>query len=72
MVNVTADGKHMCVGYYEDMSDRFHPLSMEQLTDPRLSESADEENSVATIAWHIGGNLASRFTDFLTTDGEKP
>ena len=29
-------------------------------------------NSVAAIAWHISGNLRSRFTDFLTTDGEKP
>lgn len=29
-------------------------------------------NSVATLAWHISGNLASRFTDFLTSDGEKP
>lgn len=29
-------------------------------------------NSIATIAWHMSGNLVSRFTDFLTTDGEKP
>jgi hypothetical protein len=29
-------------------------------------------NSIATIVKHIGGNLRSRFTDFLTTDGEKP
>ena len=29
-------------------------------------------NSIATIVWHLAGNLASRFTDFLTTDGEKP
>ena len=29
-------------------------------------------NSVAAIVWHIAGNLRSRFTDFLTTDGEKP
>ena len=29
-------------------------------------------NSLATIVKHIGGNLRSRFTDFLTTDGEKP
>jgi len=29
-------------------------------------------NSVATLAWHISGNLKSRFTDFLTSDGEKP
>jgi uncharacterized damage-inducible protein DinB len=29
-------------------------------------------NSIAVIVRHIGGNLVSRFTDFLTTDGEKP
>lgn len=30
-----------------------------------------ESNSVATLVWHIAGNLESRFTDFLTSDGEK-
>jgi uncharacterized damage-inducible protein DinB len=29
-------------------------------------------NSIATIIKHVAGNLASRWTDFLTTDGEKP
>jgi hypothetical protein len=29
-------------------------------------------NSVAVIVWHIAGNLKSRFTDFLNSDGEKP
>ena len=29
-------------------------------------------NSVAMLMKHVGGNLHSRFTDFLTTDGEKP
>ena len=29
-------------------------------------------NSAAMIVRHLGGNLASRFTDFLTADGEKP
>lgn len=29
-------------------------------------------NSVAMLVWHLSGNLASRFTDFLTSDGEKP
>jgi hypothetical protein len=29
-------------------------------------------NPVAVIVWHLGGNLASRFTDFLAADGEKP
>ncbi|MEP6763790.1 MAG: DUF1572 family protein [Gemmatimonadaceae bacterium] len=29
-------------------------------------------NSLAVIGWHLSGNLQSRFTDFLTSDGEKP
>ena len=44
-----------------------------QLSDAELSEDGgDESNSIAVICWHISGNLRSRFTDFLTTDGEKP
>jgi len=44
-----------------------------QLSDEQLGQVAGtSENSVATIAWHIGGNLRSRFTEFLDTDGEKP
>ena len=31
----------------------------------------NEGNSLAVMCWHISGNLKSRFTDFLTTDGEK-
>ncbi len=31
-----------------------------------------EGNSAAMIVWHMSGNLRSRFTDFLMTDGEKP
>jgi Protein of unknown function (DUF1572) len=31
-----------------------------------------DSNSIATIVKHVSGNLRSRFTDFLTTDGEKP
>jgi hypothetical protein len=31
-----------------------------------------DANSIATIVRHVSGNLTSRFTDFLTTDGEKP
>ena len=31
-----------------------------------------ESNSIAVLMQHVGGNLRSRFTDFLTTDGEKP
>ncbi len=44
-----------------------------QLTDEQLgARPNDESNSIATICWHLSGNFASRFTDFLTTDGEKP
>jgi uncharacterized damage-inducible protein DinB len=31
-----------------------------------------EENSLLHLVQHVGGNLRSRFTDFLTSDGEKP
>lgn len=32
----------------------------------------DESNSIAIIVKHMAGNMLSRWTDFLTTDGEKP
>ena len=43
-----------------------------QLTDDQLCEGSESASSVAVLAWHVSGNLESRFTDFLTTDGEKP
>ena len=44
-----------------------------QLPDDALARRIDEgSNSVAVLMRHVGGNLRSRFTDFLTTDGEKP
>jgi hypothetical protein len=44
-----------------------------QLTDEELGRTGSSiDNSIATICWHVSGNLRSRFTDFLTTDGEKP
>jgi hypothetical protein len=48
-------------------------LAMEQVTDEQLTAVLDaESNSIATIVKHMSGNMRSRFTDFLTTDGEKP
>jgi hypothetical protein len=39
----------------------------------RLQEGGDDHtNSIAILVKHISGNLISRWTDFLTTDGEKP
>ena len=47
--------------------------ALEQVPDEKLSDSAPfGGNSLAIICWHIAGNLRSRFTDFLTSDGEKP
>jgi len=44
-----------------------------QLTDEQLSTALDSEiNSIAVIVKHMAGNMRSRWTDFLTTDGEKP
>lgn len=43
-----------------------------QLPDDQLVDAAGVSNSIATIVWHLAGNLTSRFTDFLTSDGEKP
>src|SRR6188474_2380192 len=44
-----------------------------QLTDADLATvDGEASNSIATICWHVSGNLRPRFTDFLTTDGEKP
>lgn len=46
--------------------------SMQRLDESALNRvMAGDLNSVATIARHIGGNLRSRFTNFLTEDGEK-
>src|SRR5689334_1671216 len=47
--------------------------AIQQLRDEDLSVvGPGEANSVAIVVWHISGNLKSRFTDFLTSDGEKP
>jgi len=44
-----------------------------QLTDPDFFLAPDpESNSAAVIVKHLAGNLRSRWTDFLTSDGEKP
>ena len=46
--------------------------AMAQLTDAQLgADGPAGSNSIAMICWHVSGNLRSRFTDFLTTDGEK-
>ena len=45
--------------------------ALDQVTPEQLVEGSTVANSIATIVWHVSGNLESRFTDFLTSDGEK-
>jgi len=47
--------------------------ALDQISDEEFFATIDEEaNSVAVVVKHIAGNLVSRWSDFLTTDGEKP
>jgi hypothetical protein len=52
---------------------RFADRAIEQMSDEQLYATLDpESNSIAIIMKHIAGNMRSRWTDFLTSDGEKP
>jgi hypothetical protein len=53
----------------KDLADK----ALAQVVDADLTVSLDpESNSLAMIIQHLSGNLRSRWTDFLTSDGEKP
>ena len=55
--------------YYKRLAER----AMAQVSDDQLFTSIDSEsNSIAIIVKHMAGNMRSRWTDFLTSDGEKP
>jgi hypothetical protein len=65
--------------YLDDVRLQFRKLkklaegALSQVKDDELLVTLDPEaNSLAVIMKHMAGNLRSRFTDFLTTDGEKP
>src|SRR6476660_1269417 len=65
--------------YLADLRTQFAKLrgtaerAMAQVGDADFARLADaENNSIAIIVKHISGNLRSRCTDFLTSDGEKP
>src|SRR3954463_875011 len=52
---------------------RLADRAVEQVPDDKLHTALDANtNSIAVIMKHVAGNLKSRWTDFLTTDGEKP
>ncbi len=55
--------------YYQSLGNK----AMAQLTDEEVMRKPnDDSNSIALIVHHLSGNMLSRFTDFMTTDGEKP
>lgn len=54
--------------YYKTIAEK----AMEQLEETQLFTCTnDNTNSIAVIIQHLSGNMLSRWTDFLTTDGEK-
>lgn len=54
--------------YYKTLGEK----AMEQLEEEQLFFAANEDtNSIAVIVQHLYGNMLSRWTDFLTSDGEK-
>jgi hypothetical protein len=55
--------------YYKGLGEK----AIAQLDDKQvLQKPNNASNSIALIVHHLSGNMLSRFTDFLTTDGEKP
>jgi len=65
--------------YVHDSLTLFHQYkrlaerAIEQVPDEQLTAALDSEmNSIAVLVKHMAGNMRSRWTDFLTTDGEKP
>ncbi|MCU1285142.1 MAG: hypothetical protein JWO13_1492 [Acidobacteriales bacterium] len=65
--------------YLDDMRQMFRDYkkmaekAMAQVSDEQLFYAPDaESNSIAVIVKHMAGNMRSRWTDFLTSDGEKP
>ena len=68
MTNEFLDSAKKQFEYYKMLGEKtFSQLSDEQL----FIQLNEESNSVATIVKHLWGNMLSRWTDFLTTDGEK-
>src|SRR3981081_1081320 len=65
--------------YLEEVRRQMH--GYKRLADGALAQISEEEffreldpesNSIAIVVKHMAGNMRSRWTDFLTTDGEKP
>jgi len=69
MTRSPAENYRKLFQYYKSLGDR----SLNQLSEEKAYfwSPGDESNSIAVIVQHMHGNMKSRWTDFLTTDGEK-
>jgi hypothetical protein len=70
---------NVSAAYLDDVRQQFRKYkklaedAVAQVSDEDLLQALDDEsNSIAIIMRHMAGNLRSRFTEFLTSDGEKP
>jgi hypothetical protein len=75
----TGERDALGVAHLSDVRQRFEGLKRSaeraaaQVDDASWFQPLEEDgNSIALLMKHMGGSLASSFTDFLTTDGEKP
>jgi hypothetical protein len=67
-MNNYLDSTKKLFAYYKKLGDD----AMAQIDDEKLFFQVNEDaNSIAIIVQHLAGNMLSRWTDFLTTDGEK-
>ena len=68
MIDSTLKNTISVFDYYKTLGEK----AMAQITDEALFHMPDEKsNSISVIVKHLHGNMLSRWTDFLTTDGEK-
>ena len=67
-MNSFLSGTRKLFVHYKNLAEK----TLSQISDDQFFHQQGAENSVAVIVQHMAGNMKSRFTDFLTTDGEKP
>ncbi len=73
------DAESLAKLYLDDVVVQFRKLqqlaerALARVSEPQLTATLDPDgNSIAVLVQHVAGNLRSRWTDFLTSDGEKP
>lgn len=76
---MSGDDESLANLYLKDVIAQFRQLkqlaerALARVSDPQLTATLDPDgNSIAVLVQHVAGNLRSRWTDFLTSDGEKP